>query len=90
MADEKKKVVEAADAEASLPVRRVGPMEFFQQVRREGYDTADVDTIASVSNRGNARIRQHSSPGVTRSPRLAPETCAASALRLDRPRLGGV
>ena len=35
MADEKKKVIEAGDAEASLPVRRVGPIEFFQQVRRE-------------------------------------------------------
>ena len=35
MADEKKKVIEATDAEASLPVRRVGPLEFFQQVRRE-------------------------------------------------------
>ena len=35
MADEKKKVIEAGDAEASLPVRRVGPVEFFQQVRRE-------------------------------------------------------
>ena len=35
MADEKKKVIEAGDAEASLPVRRVGPVEFVQQVRRE-------------------------------------------------------
>ena len=35
MADEKKKTVEAGDAEASLPVRRVSPLEFFQQVRRE-------------------------------------------------------
>jgi preprotein translocase subunit SecE len=35
MADEKKKTVEAGDADAALPARRVGPIEFFQQVRRE-------------------------------------------------------
>ena len=35
MTDDKKKVIEAGDAEAALPVRRVGPVEFFKQVRRE-------------------------------------------------------
>ena len=35
MADEKKKVIEAGDAEAAPPVRRVSPVEFFRQVRRE-------------------------------------------------------
>ena len=35
MADVTKKTVDAGDAEASLPTRRVSPVEFFQQVRRE-------------------------------------------------------
>ncbi len=35
MAELTKKTGGGADAEASLPVRRVGPIEFFQQVRRE-------------------------------------------------------
>jgi preprotein translocase subunit SecE len=35
MADVTKKTVEVGDAEASLPARRVSPIEFFQQVRRE-------------------------------------------------------
>ncbi len=35
MAELTKKTGGGAGAEASLPVRRVGPIEFFQQVRRE-------------------------------------------------------
>ena len=35
MAELTKKTGGGADAEASVPTRRVGPIEFFQQVRRE-------------------------------------------------------
>ena len=35
MADLTKRNGEAGDAEAALPTRRVSPIEFFQQVRRE-------------------------------------------------------
>ena len=35
MVDVTKKAVDTADAEASVPSRRVGPLEFFQQVRKE-------------------------------------------------------
>jgi preprotein translocase subunit SecE len=35
MAEVTKKTVDAGDAEASVPARRVSPIEFFQQVRRE-------------------------------------------------------
>ena len=35
MVDVTKKTVETADAEASAPSRRAGPLEFFQQVRKE-------------------------------------------------------
>jgi preprotein translocase subunit SecE len=35
MADVIKKTADTGDADASVPTRRVGPVEFFQQVRRE-------------------------------------------------------
>jgi len=35
MADVIKKTVNVDDAEASVPARRVGPVEFFRQVNRE-------------------------------------------------------
>ena len=35
MAELTKKTGDGSDADAPLPVRRVGPVEFFQQVRRE-------------------------------------------------------
>ena len=35
MADLVKKTADMGDADASVPTRRVGPVEFFQQVRRE-------------------------------------------------------
>ena len=35
MADVTKKTADSGDAEASVPARRVSPVEFFQQVRRE-------------------------------------------------------
>jgi preprotein translocase subunit SecE len=35
MSDVEKRTAETGDADASVPARRVGPAEFFQQVRRE-------------------------------------------------------